>query len=230
MTPTLSPQSISIWQVFLPRFFSEINNLTTVLNAEELQRAHRYHFALHRNRFIVARAMLRKILSLYLMISPQEISFSLGEHGKPYLTNNELNIRFNLSHSHDMAIYAITQQNEVGIDIEKIEKNYKEEVAKRFFSAQEYLTLTQLPPDQQILAFYHLWARKEAIIKVLGKNIYHSTRDFSLDWQQSHEKINFSAQEIYLQGYHIAGQYVAALASLQPITEINYWEWYNDVS
>jgi 4'-phosphopantetheinyl transferase len=230
MTPILSPQSISLWQVSLSNFLSELNELTILLSPDELQRANRFRFTIHRNRFIIARAMLRKILNLYIMTPAQKIIFTLGEHGKPYLNDNPLNVQFNVSHSHDIAVYAITQQYEVGIDIEKIESIYRNDVAKRFFSSQEYSMLETLPFNQQIIAFYHLWARKEAVIKALGKGLYQSTNDFSVDWQQPHEEITVDAKEIYVQGYHLSDTYAVALASLQPIKQINYWEWNTHIS
>lgn len=226
MIYSLSPQKVAVWSVFLPDFVQQQDELIKLLDSSEQQRAARFHFAIHRERFIVARAVLRKILSLYTGIAPEEISFVYGEHGKPYLKDNPLNLQFNMSHSHERAVYAVTQEAEVGIDIEKIEPEFREDVAKRFFSTTEYTELMQLPDDLRISAFYEIWVRKEAIIKLFGKGLYQPLNEFSVKCNQPNEKIMMNSIEIYLQRCESDLFYPVVLAA-EKIHSIDYHQWKN---
>src|SRR5580692_2114804 len=127
---TIKNHNIHLWRVHLIDFSTQENDFLMLLSPDELQRANRFRFPEHRQRFIIARGMLRQILGLYTHFSPAEIIFSYGVHGKPFLQENRLNVKFNVSHSNDMAVYALTHEFEVGVDIQKIEEKYKEAVAK----------------------------------------------------------------------------------------------------
>jgi len=230
MALTLAPQIIQTWQVFLSPWFVQKNDLMTLLNEQELQRAHRFKFDIHRDRFIVARAFLRKILSLYTDIPPEKIEFNYGKRGKPWLAENPLDLQFNISHSDDVAVYGISQTAEIGIDVEKFSDKYEEAVAKRFFSPQEYLELSELVPEQRARAFYQIWVKKEAIIKALGEGLYAPLADFSIHWNQQNEKILMAPFEIYVQSIDISAAFSAAVAVTGPIKEILRWEWKIDNS
>ncbi len=95
-------------------------SLRSRLSSDELARAARFHFERDRTRFSVARAALREILAHYLGTSPAEIAFVYGDHGKPALAPPYGDLRFNLSHSHDLALCAVARGSEVGVDVERI--------------------------------------------------------------------------------------------------------------
>ncbi|MGB3468258.1 MAG: 4'-phosphopantetheinyl transferase superfamily protein, partial [Cyclobacteriaceae bacterium] len=119
---------------------------------------------------IIARGTLRKIVSRYLNIEPNKLQFSYSERGKPYLPNTS--ILFNLSHSQDLALYAITTVNQIGIDLEYIRPmNDAESLAERFFSPQEYNLISQLPPQQKQETFFKIWTCKEAYLKATGDGL-----------------------------------------------------------
>jgi 4'-phosphopantetheinyl transferase len=144
------------------------------LSRDELTRAHRFHFEKDRNRFIAARAVLRKILSIYCMKKRNQIRFHHNMHGKPALDAQCAggDLRFNLSHSDGVALYAITRGREVGIDIERIRRDLEfDRIAERFFSPQEVATLRALPRDIQNQAFFTYWTRKEAYVKARGDGL-----------------------------------------------------------
>lgn len=213
----------------MPDLLSQVESLSRVLNVEERQRAERFHFDEHRNRFIIARALLRKILDLYTNTPAEDIQFEKGERGKPYLKNNRFNLQFNLSHSHDLAVYAFTNEIEIGIDIEKIKTKFNEEVAKRFFSADEYTALSALPLAEQIRAFYQIWAGKEAVIKALGAGLYAPLDKFTLKLTQKIQRVNLIHQQhdmnYHLQNFFTHVDYQSAFATAQSVEEIQYCEW-----
>jgi 4'-phosphopantetheinyl transferase len=163
-----------IWKVSLEQSKGQVKKLQLYLSRDELQRAGRFFFEKDRNHFIVARGMLRKILSLYIDRKPYELVFEYNKFGKPFLPYEfEGNkFRFNLSHSHGLAVYAITLNHEIGIDIENIRENFDDfGIAQRFFSPGEVAALHSLPPEKQKEAFFLCWTRKEAFIKAKGKGL-----------------------------------------------------------
>jgi 4'-phosphopantetheinyl transferase len=78
-------------------------------------------------------------------------------------------LRFNLSHSAGVAVYAIARGRAVGVDIEEVRQDFPvDAVARRFFSASDYEALAALPADDRISAFYAMWSQKEAYLKGMG--------------------------------------------------------------
>jgi 4'-phosphopantetheinyl transferase len=147
----LLPQEIQLWQTSLQLNEGEVQIFRALLSDDELARVERFKFDVHKRRFLVARGVLRTLLGQYLECDPRVIQFLYTQHGKPYLANTDLH--FNISHSDEMAVYAFTRQAKIGVDIEKVEDVFKNDVAKRFFSHQEYQLLTALDGLEQQRGF-----------------------------------------------------------------------------
>lgn len=163
----LQPHRVDVWRVFLNVQPDSLRQMESALSADEIQRASRFHFDRDRERYIVAHASLRDILVRYLQCEPRDLKFSLNEYGKPFLT--EHNIQFNLSHSGDFALIAVTGGQKVGVDIEFVREDIElENIATRYFSPREVSELTALPLEQRTFGFFHCWTRKEAYIKAQG--------------------------------------------------------------
>ncbi len=164
----LQPHQVDIWRVFLDLPDDTVKSLFASLSADETQRATRFHFPADRDRFIIAHACLRGILSKYLHCEPDQLSFSTGEYGKPILLSGK-HISFNLSHSGDYALIAVTCERKVGIDVEHFRQGVSPEgIAGRYFSQHEITELMTLPPEERRVAFFNGWSRKEAYIKAHG--------------------------------------------------------------
>jgi 4'-phosphopantetheinyl transferase len=145
-----------------------------MLSSDERARADRFYFSQDRESFIVARGMLRSILGRYLNRSPEALRFHYSAHGKPALDfdSGDDAIRFNLSHSHRMGLYAFARDREVGIDVEFVRDGpHAEHIAEHFFSPDEVRSLQALPPAQRRHAFFLCWTRKEAYIKGRGEGL-----------------------------------------------------------
>jgi 4'-phosphopantetheinyl transferase len=132
----LAASEVHLW--LIPLVFQEagIHCNRKLLSRDEIQRADRYGFEPDRRRFIVARTAMRKILAHYVDIAPQELIFSYSAKGKPGLLAGlkEMGIKFNLSHSGDFALLAVTQGLCVGVDIESVNYEFATDaIAKRFF-------------------------------------------------------------------------------------------------
>lgn len=165
----IKQNQIHVWRVSLDLDSSSLKDLRNLLSEEELARADKLRFEKQRNRFIAARGLLRRILSHYTGEKPEELKFRYNPNGKPGLANNK--VCFNLSHSGDIVLYAVTLNKPVGIDVEKIENIDHKELARQYFSEQEANTILGLPEGQQKEAFYRCWARKEAFAKAEGGDI-----------------------------------------------------------
>jgi 4'-phosphopantetheinyl transferase len=168
--PDLSADEVHVWRASLHPDELVIATLLPLLSADEQVRAQRFYFPKDRDRFILARGRLRQILSYYLTTSPQALQFQYGPTGKPALID-PAELCFNVSHSHQLALYAVAWNREVGVDVERIRPDCDcEAIAARFFSASEQAALRQLNADK-LQGFFNGWTRKEAFLKAIGKGL-----------------------------------------------------------
>lgn len=148
--------------------------LYQTLSRMEVERANRFHFARDRNRFITGHGVLRQILAGYLGVNPAAVEFETGHRGKPSLSKrcNWLGLHFNLAHSRELGLMAVTLDGPLGVDVEEV-RDIPEaaELVARFFSAREQLEFQRLSADAKPLAFFNLWTRKEAWLKATGEGI-----------------------------------------------------------
>lgn len=151
----------------------------------------------HRNRTdkgrleaLLAADLLRRAFALY-GIEEGQVTYGYGPNGKPYLESvggtvgtadgstagTAPAIHFNLSHSHGLAVLAISD-GEVGVDVEMIGEA-KLNVAGRFFTAQEMILLQETSPGDQADLFYGLWTCKEAYMKLTGQGMALAMNSFT---------------------------------------------------
>jgi len=165
---------VHVWRVDLEMTASCLQSLQETLYTDELKRAERFYFQNDRAHFIAARGVLRTILGRYLNRNPDELRFSYNHYGKPSLVTagSEDKLCFNVSHSYGIALIGVTQNREVGIDLERIRKDFSyQQIAESFFSPFENAVLRSLPVHLQQKAFFTGWTRKEAYIKAVGKGL-----------------------------------------------------------
>jgi 4'-phosphopantetheinyl transferase len=163
-----------VWSVSLDLSLIQNENLAGILSTDELARAGRFRFERDQKRFIVARGMLRKILGSYLEKDPHELRFDYTSHGKPVLATKAGydTLRFNLSHSGEFALFAITNGLNIGIDIERVRYDLDVmQIAKNYFSQGEISWLESVHKNEWPGAFFQYWTRKEAFIKATGEGI-----------------------------------------------------------
>jgi 4'-phosphopantetheinyl transferase len=163
----LEGHHVDVWRLSLNLLADSVKLIESTLSADEEKRAARFHFQVDKNRFVVSHGMLRKILGRYLHREPSELTFSINQYGKPALV--DFNLEFNLSHSGDFALVAVTQGRKVGVDVERIRQGISSHViAQQYFSKAEVAELQSLPFEQREAAFFTCWTRKEAYIKAQG--------------------------------------------------------------
>jgi len=174
MELVLGQDQVHIWRVWLDQSMAVVERLAQHLSPDERTRAERFYFERDRIRFIVARGQLRTILGGYLGIEPSRVEFSYGSHGKPSLAQGfaETKLQFNLSHSQGLALYGVTCDRILGIDLEQIRPvPQSEQIARRFFSPQEADVLLALPSYLKDEAFLRYWTCKEAYLKASGEGL-----------------------------------------------------------
>jgi 4'-phosphopantetheinyl transferase len=170
---TLQMDEVQIWRANLQEIPDAIETYRVLLSPDEQARANRFHFQKDSNRYVMARGILRTILSRYLDSPPQDLQFCYSPIGKPSLAHpSGSSLCFNLSHSGQIALYAVAWKREVGIDIEQIclERDC-ERIAERFFAASEQAALSQLCPELRYQGFFNGWTRKEAFLKATGQGL-----------------------------------------------------------
>jgi len=168
----LEEDAVHIWLAWLDVQPQERTRLRSYLSTDEVSRAERFVFPRDRDHFIAARGKLRERLGKYLHCPPSAVEFEVGRYGKLSLLDERDPLRFNVSHSHGLALYGFCRGREIGIDTEKIRSGFGGEgIAQRYFSAAEQRELSQLPKELRDTAFFLCWTRKEAYIKAHGDGL-----------------------------------------------------------
>jgi len=232
---SLSHGVVHVWRASLDQSPWELAHFQSTLDDEEGSRAERFYFSRDRERFIVARGVLRTLLGRYLDRSPESLSFSYSAHGKPALASESGAdaIRFNLSHSHGTALYAVTRGRELGVDLELIRCDLEaDQIAERFFSRSEIVTLRALPPGLRMHAFFLCWTRKEAYIKARGEGLSMPLNQFDVSLIPGEPAALLSTQadsdEVprwSLRNLTPASGYAAALAIQGRDLTLYCWQW-----
>jgi 4'-phosphopantetheinyl transferase len=169
----ISGNSVHVWRVHLDQTEAIVARLHAGLAPDERQRADRFLRKDHARRFVVARAMLRNVLACCLGVDAAVIAFRYEATGKPALAvPMSSDLRFNLSHSGDVAVCAVVAGREVGIDVERRRSiPTAREMARRFFRPEEVAVLDSLTGEEFERAFFACWTRKEAYLKASGFGI-----------------------------------------------------------
>jgi 4'-phosphopantetheinyl transferase len=182
-TLSLPETDVHLWYIPLDQPATVIERFLAMLSSEEHRRAQRFFFAQDREHFIVGRGMLRVLLGSYLHVPPATLKFQYGSYGKPMLIqpNNLEQLTFNVSHSQNLALYALACNREVGIDVEYMRfLTDAPGIAAQFFSPEERSVLHALPESERQQGFYSCWTRKEAYIKALGKGLLQPLDQFTV--------------------------------------------------
>lgn len=207
-TPSIADCEVHVWRASLDLPPDKLNALEETLRQDEHGRAKRFISGQDRSHFIAARGILRNILGTYLGVLPQSIQFSYGHNGKPAIPSEGSvhPLRFNLSHSHGIALIGISREREVGVDVELIRPEVAgEEIAIRYFSDKEFEELRNLPAGMKAEGFFRCWTRKEAYIKARGGGLRIPLKSFSVS-------LTIRAQEVLRSPDHIDW----CLQSLEP--------------
>jgi 4'-phosphopantetheinyl transferase len=172
--PRLDAETVDVWLADLTAADDELHGL---LSEDERARGARLVRAQDATRWVRARGILRALLARYAATDPRRLRFEEGPHGKPALAADASaaasGLRFNLSHSGDVALIAVALDREVGVDVELPRRAVDHvAIARRVMSAEEVERLAALEdPHERERAFLRAWVRWEAVLKCRGTGI-----------------------------------------------------------
>lgn len=229
----LPKDEVHVWRASLEQPAGYVEELARLLSAEEQDRAARFLSQKHRERFIVARGVLRRLLGGYLATAPEELRFVYGTHGKPELAEQHSGLRFNLSHPHLLALYAVARCREVGVDVEYPRPGTAiERIARRFFAGVEVAALESLPQALRSEGFFNCWTRKEAYLKARGAGITIDLDSFAVSLKPGEEAVLLGCEEDpkevirwRLHSLHPGSGYAAALCVEGDGWRLRCWQW-----
>lgn len=179
--PTLGDHEVHVWKCRLTADAAELATRLAVLSPDEQDRVSQFRLERPRDQFLIARSTVRALLGRYLGVAPRAIAFERSAHGKPRLGSPSSTLEFNVSHSHDLALFAFSAHGPVGVDVEWLGRDIAHaDVAKRFFSEREQAQLNDVPAAARHRAFVECWTRKEAYLKAHGSGLSRDTRTFSV--------------------------------------------------
>jgi 4'-phosphopantetheinyl transferase len=184
---------IDIWCAFCESITDAllVERYRALLTEAERRQEARFHFAQDRHRYLVTRALLRTTLSRYADIAPERWTFIANAHGRPAISNEDAQARaisFNLSHTRQLVVLAITRGRELGVDTEDaLTRRPPLEIADRFFAPAEVASLRALPDRHQPERFFQHWTLKEAYIKARGRGLSLPLDQFAFHFPRPHQ-------------------------------------------
>lgn len=183
------------------------------LDEEEQKRMKRFVFQREQNRYLAAHACLRVILGLITGCLPEEVQYSKNDFGKPFLAKPKKKIFFNLSYSGEKFIIAVSEKNQVGIDMERIRKDFDfKEITEVYFSWKERAAINSA--ENPSIEFAKMWSRKEALLKSVGTGLIDDLRRIEvLDGGNDIDEdlLDVSANE-EITSFDLDNEYMAAIA------------------
>jgi 4'-phosphopantetheinyl transferase len=226
--------TVHVWRASLVCDESELHRYEKILSREEIASAHRFVKKTDQIKSILSKAILRSVLSKYLAISAEKLVFSVGEKGKPFVA--ETDIQFNVSHSGDYLLVAVMRDQAIGVDVECVKSNKDFlAIAERFFAPSEVGAIRR--DENPVAAFYRCWTRKEAFVKATGLGLSFPLHDFEVDVSanpvgdsclMSVQDVAYVASEWTLRPIALSELYFGAVASHGMIKQISYYNFTHD--
>ena len=228
----LTENEVHLWRADLGPGSDMVRRMWSVLNEDEQDRAKRYVFERDRTQFVMARGILRQLLARYLRCSAEDIEFSVGRMGKPSIRGNP-ELRFSLSHSLGMVLYALSKNRELGVDLERQRTEFSiRDIVENYFSAREKAEFLGLDRNAQKLAFYVGWTRKEAYLKARGEGLHMKLDAFDVSVDPGRPALLRSddAARWEVHSFCPAPGFVTTLVIEGANHKLRYWEWPLDPS
>jgi len=174
----LMTEEVQVWVASLAVSDERYKQLGASLPADENHYAASLH-PIAARRYVVARGILRNLLTGFTGTEPRKLRFNYGAAGKPSLSQHD-HIHFNISHSADLGLFAFSPDRPVGVDVEN-ERPVRRllDVAQRFMTEDELRTLAETPADKRNAAFLRSWVVREAKLKAEGKGVWSGNPDGS---------------------------------------------------
>ena len=230
----ISPRHVDIWLTSTELEEEQVRAYAKYLSQAELARAQKFRSKTGYREYIVTRGLLRQVLSETAGLDLAGVDFLYGEHGKPYLDVrvSGKTVTFNVSHSHGLALVALTRGGRLGVDLEKIRPEVEwRELAGRYFSEVEHRVLERRPEGDGLKAFFACWTRKESFVKALGAGVSYGLKQFdvSVGPEEDYAALTIRSQDEDADGWLVKNlpvpdSHVAALAVDRPACSFRLWQ------
>jgi 4'-phosphopantetheinyl transferase len=187
--PPLETTEVQLWRIDLAGATGLHDRFAPLLAPSEQLHANRCRPGRVQDHFSVGRACLRILLGNASGMNSRSLPISTGVHGKPELPlTNGKGIAFNVAHSGDIILIALTRSGSVGVDVEYYDRATDiMEVAQYNFTASEHRSLAAITdPHSRIKTFYRYWTRKEAVLKADGRGLIASLASFDISFESVH--------------------------------------------
>jgi 4'-phosphopantetheinyl transferase len=169
---TKSRPDVCVWIAKTDESPSLLMKMEGTLSESELARVGAFHFKKDRSRYTFAHGVLRDVLSRRLQIKPKDIIFETNRFGKPFVApTGSAPLQFNMSHSENLVLIAVTEDRLIGIDVECIRNIDVISIAGNYFTVNELQLVNTTEGYAQQHTFYRCWTRKEAYIKAIGTGL-----------------------------------------------------------
>ena len=147
-----------------------------IVSDRERQRWRRLRLESDRRRYLVSHVLLRTVLSRTVegTVEPCRWQFGESENGKPVIAaaaGLPPSLNFNLSHSEQLAVVAVSSTCPVGVDIEPLYRITGPDPTDTVLSPGELTWLRSRPLAARRVDFVRLWTVKEAYAKLLGRGL-----------------------------------------------------------
>lgn len=230
--PKLKEGQIHLWRINISQLKPSIEKYWNILTEDEKIKAKKFRFKKDFNCSVIARGVLRELLGLYLNEAPNRLIFNYSSYKKPILEHPNL-IKFNVSHSNNSIIIAITKSTEVGVDVEFIKSNMEfDDIAASFFSNKEIQQLNTLNKKNRAIGFFNCWTRKEAFIKAEGSGLSFPLNKFSVSLKPNSKvelletKWDFNEKKLWtLKSFNPYPDYIGAVAVKSKIDDIQFFNY-----
>jgi 4'-phosphopantetheinyl transferase len=228
--PRIGEKDVHVWRASLDCERAVLEHLQTSLTEDERARASRFVFPRDRDRFIAGRGILRSILGQYSRQPAAAVEFTYEPKGKPRLSSHDSNpaVRFSVSHSEGLAVYAFSCGREIGVDVEAIRSNLSNEgIAEQFFSSTELAEFRSLPREQSAEGFFLCWTRKEAYVKALGGGLTIPLDSFDVSLTPGMPETLSSADcgQWTLRSFRPSDGYAGAVVAEGKDWSLHFWDW-----
>jgi 4'-phosphopantetheinyl transferase len=230
----LGPAEVHVLMASVALPGQRLRDLADTLSPDELERAARFHFHRDRERFIARRGLLRELLALQLRTAPARLVFSAGPFGKPALATppGARPLHFSLAHSNDLAVFAMSREAAVGVDVEWV-RGLPDlaSLVSTVCAGRERLQWQSLPESQRLRAFFDVWTRKEAFLKGIGQGLQKRPQEIEVPLCRCEPD---QALPVFDGGRQVpdwslrsfsARDFALALALRRPPTRVCCWDW-----
>jgi len=210
--PAIAQDEVQVWCARVDD--AAVKAAVGLLNEEEQARMERMRLGIARHEFVVGRAMLRVLAGAATACGPREVTIGVGEHGKPRVEG----VEFSVAHSHGLVVLALCLEAAVGVDVEWVEREIEAlEIARSTFAQGEAKRIEQAAEGaERAGAFFAVWTRKEALVKVHGQGLTIPLESFEVPEADAEQAVELvvkgESQWFYVRGLDVGEGFAGALA------------------